>query len=68
MAQGPMPQAAAAGLRLPACRAAGRAQEAPMRTTTAEEAAALIPDGASLMIDLDNGRFVFFYRDAWHIP
>lgn len=24
--------------------------------------------GASLMIDIEGGRFVFFYRDAWSTP
>lgn len=49
--------------------------EAPQHVSECHQASATpgyvdyaLNHGASLMIDLDNGRFVFFYRDAWHIP
>jgi hypothetical protein len=49
--------------------------EAPQHVSECHQASATpgyvdyaLNHGASLMIDIDDGRFVFFYRDAWKSP
>ncbi len=46
--------------------------EAPQHASECHQASATpgyvdyaLSHGASLMVDIDDGRFVFFYRDAW---
>jgi hypothetical protein len=49
--------------------------EAPQHVSECHQASATpgyvdyaLNHGASLMINIESGRFVFFYRDAWHRP
>lgn len=49
--------------------------EAPQHVSECHQASATpgyvdyaLSHGASLMIDIEEGRFVFFYRDAWESP